>query len=260
MTLIGSRRVALLGPQRFNPLSLGAALAFWVDPRRLSGFADTDLVATQPDLSGNGRDATASLAERGTYSLAGINGRPAILYDGTANRYAADTVAAVLTGTDVPFTYCGVWDIDRTGQAAEQIYDLVAAAQVGSSTPREHILEQYFNGGVYKGRSFRRDDAAGTVSVLGTTDFPDPPSVYTVVHTGIAVTVYVNGTQYVTGAQNVEATTLDTFTLGALRTASTTLFTKGLQGEQLMVGSALSTAVRRKLERYLGAGWGIVVA
>lgn len=63
----------------------------------ITGLSDNDPVATWPDLSGNGRDATqATPSDRPTYKTGIINGLPAVRYPGgTDVRLATAAVSAI---------------------------------------------------------------------------------------------------------------------------------------------------------------------
>jgi len=61
-----------------------SGIEVWYDANQLTGLSDTDPVATWDDFSGNGNDATqATSGERPTYQTNELNGKPAVLFDGT---------------------------------------------------------------------------------------------------------------------------------------------------------------------------------
>lgn len=67
----------------FNPAKLGG-IELWFDARDIAGLSDGDGVATWPDKSGNGRDATQATASlRPTYKTGIQNGQPIVRGDGT---------------------------------------------------------------------------------------------------------------------------------------------------------------------------------
>lgn len=72
----------------------------WLKADAITGLADSDPVATWPDSSGNGYNATQGTAgDRPLYKTGIINGRPAVLFDGTSD-YLATTalLSALLAG------------------------------------------------------------------------------------------------------------------------------------------------------------------
>ena len=65
----------------WTPLDLGARLAIWHDAEFVT--LTSGAVSSWDDLSGNGRHATqTTAASRPTVDATGINGRPALLFDG----------------------------------------------------------------------------------------------------------------------------------------------------------------------------------
>ena len=78
-------RLLLAASNSFGPGGPGSdvttGLHWWYDAQALSGFADMDPVATWPDSSGNGRDATSqtgTAAWQGRYRTNALNGHPAV--------------------------------------------------------------------------------------------------------------------------------------------------------------------------------------
>ena len=68
---------------RFNPRKI-PGLVLWYSADKISGLSDGDPIATWPDRSGNGIDATqATEAKRPLFKVNQINGRPAVRSDGS---------------------------------------------------------------------------------------------------------------------------------------------------------------------------------
>lgn len=82
----------------FAPTDI-AGLQLWLDASQITGLGDGDPVATWPDESGNGNNATQpSSGARPTYQTNEINGLPIIRFDGVD-----DELSFILT-TPQPFT------------------------------------------------------------------------------------------------------------------------------------------------------------
>ena len=75
-----------------------ANLALWLDASAGLTLSGTD-VDTWADQSGNGRSATASGTARPTYQSSGINGMPAISFNGTTNRMTGSQVLTTAPAT-----------------------------------------------------------------------------------------------------------------------------------------------------------------
>lgn len=81
------------GGKPFDPRSLGN-LVLWLDATRISGLADAAAVAQWDDLSGLGNHAAqATSGKRPTFQSAGINSRPAVVFDATDDFLLTPTVA-----------------------------------------------------------------------------------------------------------------------------------------------------------------------
>jgi len=73
-------------------------LALWLNASAGLTLSGTD-VSTWADQSGNGKDATASGTARPTYQSSGINGMPAISFNGTTNRMTGSQVLTTAPAT-----------------------------------------------------------------------------------------------------------------------------------------------------------------
>lgn len=101
--MFAARNMMLTG--RFSPLSLSPAL--WLDASVL-GLADGAAVDSWTDMSGNGRNATASGTARPTYKTSALNGRAAIEFNGTTN--VMDVSMNIFAST----TPMSVWTVYKT--------------------------------------------------------------------------------------------------------------------------------------------------
>ena len=69
-------------PVRWTPLDV-AGLALWLKADAIAGLANGATIATLPDVSGNGNDATQSIAaKKPTFQLNQINTHPVVRSDG----------------------------------------------------------------------------------------------------------------------------------------------------------------------------------
>lgn len=75
-----------------------ANLALWLNAGAGLTLSGTD-VTTWADQSGNGKDATASGTATPTYQSSGINGMPAISFNGTTNRMTGSQVLTTAPAT-----------------------------------------------------------------------------------------------------------------------------------------------------------------
>ena len=128
--LVASRR-ALLGGQTFDPRQL-SGLQLWLDAIK-QPLADGTAVSSWTDQSGNGRNATqATGANQPLWKQNGINGRPALLFDGT------DDMLLSAAGVSAPFTvFC--------------VYDLVANPAAWEAISRGNTNDNVFHFGLING-------------------------------------------------------------------------------------------------------------
>jgi hypothetical protein len=74
-----------------------SSLALWLDAGQISGAADGSALATWPDMSGNGRDATATGSLKPTFQSTGTHlaplGTPVVTFDGVTQFMATGAFA-----------------------------------------------------------------------------------------------------------------------------------------------------------------------
>lgn len=93
------------GAAAWTPTDI-AGLQLWLDASQITGLNDGDSVATWPDASGNGHDATqATASKQPTYQTNEVNGKPAVQTDGVDD-FIRSTFA-----TAQPFTRFSVWSV-----------------------------------------------------------------------------------------------------------------------------------------------------
>jgi hypothetical protein len=223
-------------------------LHWWYDAQALSGFADMDPVATWPDLSGNGRDATAdtgTAAWQGRYRTNALNGHPAVeLFASGGNTRGYSMPGAGLTGEA----------------------HLFIVSSVAAASPPYHLGSQSF------GPSFpATSDGTGTIS-----DHFGTNTSRAVGAAGVNTTTAGGGFLYhahaatgqwdcdVNGVNKVN-TASNTLQYGTQKLGawlfggfSTTIF-QGRIGEFRVYDGALSSADITNIENALAAKWGITL-
>jgi hypothetical protein len=232
---IGRRRRGGLNPGGgFSPRAI-PGLVFWVDASYITGLNDGDSVTTWSDLSGNGNDATqATAAAKPILKLNIINGRPVVRFDGTD-----DFLRATFT-LNQPFTRISVFS-KLLWVLTDSIFNAVTtsagALYMQTATPRITM----YSGGNGPSTTTFADNSFGIISEI----FNDASS-----------ELHINGGSAFTGnpsTNNPTALTIGGNQIGAANS----------QIDVAMVveyNSALSTANRQRLERYLSSRYGIAVA
>ena len=136
----------------FTPRALGG-LALWLEAPRIGGLADGDPVATWPDLSGSGRDASQGTAsKRPTFRAGVLNGLAAVRFDGVD-----DVLATAAVATSSP-TYTMVALLRFASLAARQ----QPLFNGNNSTANGYALELTTGGGGSRG-VYHRGAAASLV-------------------------------------------------------------------------------------------------
>ncbi|MCC6165107.1 MAG: hypothetical protein IT182_17315, partial [Acidobacteria bacterium] len=101
----------------WSPLKL-TGLRLFLDASRITGLANNDPVAQWDDLSGLGNHATSSGANRPTYKAAGLNGRPAVTWNGTSSWL----LVPALLASSTPLSFLCV--ISPTGTGVRRLIDI----------------------------------------------------------------------------------------------------------------------------------------
>jgi hypothetical protein len=229
------RRGAMAKPTAFSPSSI-AGLGLWVDASQITGLADGDPVATWSDLSGNGRNfAQATSAQRPTYKVSILNGKPVVRFDGVDDRL--DAAYVVAQGLSV-FSVL----VPRTNTGTPAYYDDVSTSGSPCTIYRGAGAGNYtLNAGT--------DLNSGTAVATGT------PVVTGGIYSAASSVVTINGTS-ASGAAGSSGYTVGP-RLGCNRLSGN--FAQVDFAEYLIYNSALSSTNRRLVEAYLGAKYGITV-
>lgn len=132
----------------FSPADIAGLLA-WYKADAITGLADNDPVATWPDSSASGFDATAEGGQRPTYKTNELNGKPVVRFDGTSDTMASSyptsqkpfSVFAVVKATNFDDYRCIIGSFVNTGiewrlnqTTGNQNMDKQATSGIGTST------------------------------------------------------------------------------------------------------------------------------
>jgi len=229
----------------WTPADIDTAL--WLDANDAATITQSsNLVSQWNDKSGNARHATASSTGRPTYGASSMNSRPGLTFNGSANFMAANAVATISSGDDLPFSVFAV--IDPSGNGI--------AAGFGSSLDGEIRFHSF---SVEGDRLTTRRRGAGTdlLDLAGTTTL-GPACIGELLFTGTNATLFLNGTQEATGNLNVSTLfVVDRFTIGALVRSSVSNFFNGVISEVIITANSASTNTRQRIEGYLAHKWGL---
>ena len=243
----------------WTPSDPGDCVAWWdaADRASIGHLYGNDAVSRWIDKSGKGNHAvqTGAATRKPTMRLGQQNGLPLVSFDG-GDDLSCDAIAAYFTGEDKPGTMIAV-----LRRSVYNVYQYVATCGPNASGGvARYFLAGYQNSDA--ARCERKDDAGnsfGNTAALGVTD---TVHILSTVHAPTTTSIWVNGVnKQNAGAADVGAMTLDNFHLGCWRTdLSKQSYLDGAIGEVLIWRKALDTQARRRVERYLGAKWGINVA
>ena len=214
-------------------------------------------MGTWSDLSGNGRDATqATAAKKPTYKTGILNGRPVVRFDGTddyldvpdfAYTLTGLTVAVVTTGTNTqgrwPFAHYEVngdqrsWGISHSSESLNKLKVNISADGTTTNLKNYAGSTNINTGSHIMAFIFQTDTLA--LCVDGATETP-------VKHQDSTV----NSLHDSTG----------NLTVGAMLNTTAVNFWDADIAEVVMYDRALSAAERRRVEKYLGMKYGVVVS
>lgn len=237
----------------FNPNDYGGgSLRGWFKADSLN-LADGASVTAWVDSSGNGNDASGGTSP--TYKVGIQNGKPGVLFTRASSQYLrADGVAAVSSGTDLPYTVVHVIKPVTLSTGVTHIF-----SGWGSTASTVQRCWNYSNNAQYN--SLRRDDAnvqlTSSTAGIETTN----AQVLTYHYSGTLMNVWRDGVQVSTNMNtDVGLMTLNNFTLGAsLAVATPANFYDGHMLEIIIYAAAISDSGRVTIERAMGLKWGIPV-
>lgn len=231
----------------FNPRSI-ANLSLWLDASDSSTITSVTGVSVWADKSGNGRNATQTTGSKQPIRTSTINGRSAITFQGV------DDTMSVANVTDFNAASQTIIVVSRQSSAANQ-----ALYYKASANSVEGVIMRYRAGTAFW--LYQKNDAsAETLSATANTN--TNTNVYTVILQPLSQSGWVNGTPPSPGVATATATATYNDTgsvwIGSRRDVGEYLV--GDICEILHWSRALSTTERQRVERYLGAKWGVTVA
>lgn len=250
------RNIRVRHVEPFSPRSLAGLLGWW-DAQDLHGLAASDPVSAMRDLSGNGRDATQTNAsKRPVYKILQVNGRPAVQFDGTDD--ALTGLSGINAGSGI--TYVAVCQM-----VAASAYGSIVS--VGVATGFQELGLMADSAGTHMAIS----NFWGPTSTAGdryTTTVNNDWHIASVVYAPSATPVlYKNGTNlaYTSSVGDWSVVNLNNgaanypFALGAAAGGSSTPSNVRI-ATAMIYGRALGTNERQRVERWLGARYGITVS
>lgn len=192
------------------------------------------------------QDSSADTTYLSTTSFqehAGINGNRCLVFDGSNDYLLANGIATALTGTDTPFTLIAVVFQNNPSTSNTAYFSL--GRNASNAFHRHDLLSTTCE-------TYRRDDAATTVSAIGGASTATVTT-WSYVFTGTNVSVYKNGSVVINNASlNNGAATFDRFAIGAGYFAGSLVsYLNGKIAFMAVADSAIGTTDREAWEGYL---------
>lgn len=222
------------------------------DSAQTTPAGDGQVVGGWVDQSGND-DASASSTARPTYDADGFGaGLPGILFAGS-HILSLDSFAAQLTGEDQPYTL--VVALKKTNNTGAQVF-----FGAGSSSSPNPQIYNYTANLAANYTCVRRADTGGGTVVTASGGTPNTSAhVLTLVFTGAAVTLRVDGVAVIDNAALNNATmTLDRVAFGALPTnTSPAFYLQALLGDACLIPRVLTSDEIDQLESFVAPRCGL---
>jgi hypothetical protein len=240
----------------FTPRALSGCVA-WLDASRESAFADAAAVGTWTDWSGRGNHATQGAAgNKPIYKPGIINGRPVVRFDGTDDWL---TFASALLPANALMSVFMVMK-----PTSEAVRGTFLSQYAGGQPGRLDWIANSNDAGVATaGRILL--DVNGTTSGAGAggllADFAYSGTIIlSVVNAGIAESYrgYVNGVLQ-DSATLAAVYAAGNTAIGSLSPSAASLPFDGDIAELIIYSRALVTGEQKRVERYLGRKYGLVL-
>lgn len=247
------------GPAVFDPASIATAWYRADDSRNAAAAlaSNGEKVASCINRANSGTHdlSQGTDANRPTMVASGLNGLPAWSFSAT-NYLQADTLAAIASGDDMPFT---IFIVAKHLSDANTESAMVAFGNSGSTTP--FLACKYRSDAANRQAEYqRRDDASSLVARQSSDVFATGNYLYEFFVDPAAMEILVNGVSVSGPHDNTAAgvTTLSTFSIGALRRNTVVFPTSSTEiSEVLVANSALSSANRAQYRAYVLSRYGI---
>lgn len=196
-------------------------------------------------------EETVGPANQPLVALTGVNGRPALGFDGVGNRlkcFDAAFATALLGGSDTPVTVFVVGKIIGAASGNHPLfgisYDALGTAQLSLRC----LTNQWVS--IKRGDSDASDTRSG-----GTSD--NNPHVFELVHFGTTVSVLVDGSLVISAAAQDRATcTVAAVTLGSMLSVAN-VFGQVAIGEVITYAGALTSDQRLGVRNYCKGAWAL---
>lgn len=253
-----------IGDLAFSPTDISGLVGWWdfsdistlyQDSSKTTPVAsDGDPIGAVEDKGSNGYDATqATSTNKPTYKTGVQNSLSAALFDATNDYLVAAAVSAFYSGVDKAATLVVAGNIASV--AASQQREFLSFSNTGDSNPLLEFEWETFGTPTY--RTVKREDGGGSTKVADGGTPAVEAIIYEVVIPGTTATMYVDGTKIADAEDlDVGATTLNTFTVGALNFGGTYQnFHNGHIFEALVYDSALSDTDLGSVRSYLNDKW-----
>lgn len=192
------------------------------------------------DQSGNGYNLVnnaAAAANPPVYAIKGINGKPAVAFDGVNHRRSFLSSNVTLPQ---PFTVI-------VAATAHTTDNMVMWCNTQNATPVQHYMTSLM---AYA----YADSGISTVAAVAAVDIP---FVMTVVFNGASSIIRFNGSQVMSGDVGSRGLSAEQMTIGAGPNVAGNFFWYGNIGEVVIYGAAPSDSQLASVENYLLAKFGI---
>lgn len=227
---LNAARVAAGLQPSFLPLT-NSNLVGYFDPITMA-FGNNVPINTYVDPKGATWTQSVGGAQP-VFKSSSINNHPGVLFTGSNFQYlTADALASYFTGTHKPFTF--IFVVKPNSLSTYQ--NFICCGGNGTNNPQIEIDHNSSN----LVRSQKVDNSATAASLITAASITTAPYIITVVNKENVGTIRVNGiSDPIPSSQDVGLMTLNLFTLGARRTATTDLFFDGYFGSVAVFNAAL---------------------
>lgn len=129
----------------WSPLSLGGKLRYWLDAEAGNTLTTSGgLVSAWADRKGGTVAAVQGTSGfRPTYSATGLNGRPAVVFDGTDDYLQSAAIAAIPSGTDTVEAWLLASDTALAVNTLKKAFALSSATATRRSIARRNTAPHY---------------------------------------------------------------------------------------------------------------------
>jgi len=225
----------------FTPLDIRGC-QLWLAADRGVVRGGTGLVSQWSDGSSAGNHATqTSDATKPIWLETGLNGRPALRFDGNDDFMKDHGAAAVLSGEDPPFTLMLALAQDASTPSS---VNLIGAAGDSTTNNQWRVFRRVSQSIRYVARV-----SGVSKDVVCSVDYDTVAHVVAFVLSGGAGEIFKNGTQVGLGDVDQDLIPLAWFWIG--KGYGTSPFWKGSFGEIILYGASLTDGERGRVERYL---------